>query len=93
MRVERLLWDDENMEHIARHGVNPEEVEDVCFGFHFIRKERDGIYILSGQSATGRYLTVIIEGMGRGAFRPKTAFDMSENYKRSYRRRLRKAGY
>ena len=91
MKIESLYWDDENIEHIAQHNVNPEEVEDVCFGFHFFKRDREQIYILSGQSAAGRYLNVIIEGIGHGSFRPRTAFEMSENYKRSFRRRLRKA--
>ncbi|GFP33374.1 hypothetical protein HKBW3S42_01709, partial [Candidatus Hakubella thermalkaliphila] len=25
-------WDDDNMEHIARHGVTPEQVEEVYYG-------------------------------------------------------------
>jgi len=90
MKIEGLQWDDENIEHIAEHGVNPQEVIDVCFGFHFFRRERGERYILSGQSAGGRYLNVVIERAGKGIFRPKTAFEMSENYKRSYRRRIKK---
>jgi len=29
--IRALLWDDWNEEHIARHGVEREEVEEVCF--------------------------------------------------------------
>lgn len=90
MRIGRLEWDDDNVEHVARHQVTPQEVEDVCFGFHISRKEDGGRYILSGQSGEGRYLNVVIERVGGGLFRPVTAFEMSESYKRSYRKRIRK---
>lgn len=32
MEVRRLLWDDHNIEHIARHKVSPIEAEEVVFG-------------------------------------------------------------
>ena len=89
MKIDSLYWDDENIEHISKHNVNPQEVEDVCFETHIIRREGDRRYILSGQSANGRYLNVVIERVDRGLFRPITAFEMSESYKRSYRKRLR----
>jgi len=84
-----LEWDDENIEHIGQHSVSPQEVEDVCFGFHISVRERNQRYILSGQTAAGRYLNVVIERVGKGLFRPITAFEMSENYKHSYKKRLR----
>jgi hypothetical protein len=89
VQIGELEWDDQNIEHIARHNVGPLEVEDVCFGVHISRRERDQRYILSGQSAGGRYLDVVVERLGKGLFRPITAFEMSENYKRSYRKRLK----
>ena len=90
MIITELEWDDENIGHIARHNVNYQEVEHVCFGIHISEKEGKERYILSGQTAAGRYLTVVIERVGKGLFRPITAFEMSENYKRRYRKRLRK---
>ena len=92
MKIEGLDWDDENIEHIARHNVNPEEVEDVCFRAHISEKAAGQRYILSGQSTDGRYLNVVVERVRKGLFRPITAFEMSENYKRSYRKRLREQG-
>jgi len=90
MRVESLRWDDANIEHIANHSVSPDEVEDVCFGLHLVRKERPLVYIMSGQTSAGRYINVVVEHVGKGQFRPITAFEMSENYKKSYRARMKK---
>ncbi|HZU36475.1 MAG TPA: CopG family antitoxin [Gemmataceae bacterium] len=32
MTIDEFIWPKERVEHIARHGVTPEEVEAVCFG-------------------------------------------------------------
>ncbi|HJX13065.1 MAG TPA: hypothetical protein VJ377_06000 [Dehalococcoidales bacterium] len=90
MVIDELAWDDENIEHIARHDVTPVEVEDVCFDLHLSRKVVGQRYVLSGQTASGRYLNVVVERIGRGLFRPITAFEMSKNYKERYRKRFRK---
>jgi hypothetical protein len=39
-----------------------------------------------GQTQSGRYIKVVIEATGQG-FYPITAYEMSNNDKRSYRRR------
>lgn len=90
MIIGELEWDDENVEHIARHNVSPQEVEDVCFGLHISERQSNRRYVLSGQTAAGRYLNVVVERIGAGLFRPITAFEMSESYKRRYRRRVGK---
>ena len=90
MIIGDLEWDDKNIGHIARHNVNPQEVEDVCYSLHLSEKEGGQRYILSGQTESGRFLNVVIERIGGGLFRPITAFEMSESYKRKYRKMLRK---
>lgn len=92
MRIDELEWDEENSLHISRHKVTPGEVEDICFGLHVAECEEGGRHILSGQTDGGRYLNVVVERIGRGVFRPVTAFEMSEGYKRRYRQRMKKGG-
>ena len=88
MIIEGLEWDDVNVEHIARHHVNPEEVEDVCFGLHISENAGNQRYVLSGQTAVGRYLNVVVERVGKALFRPITAFETSDGYKSAYKKRL-----
>ncbi len=38
--IHELIWDDWNEEHIARYGVTPKEVEDICFGEPWVLRER-----------------------------------------------------
>jgi hypothetical protein len=34
IHIRRLIWDDWNIAHIARHEVSPDEVEEVCDAEH-----------------------------------------------------------
>ena len=40
MRIDELLWPRERVEHIARHGVSPEEFEQVCFSKPLVLRAR-----------------------------------------------------
>jgi uncharacterized DUF497 family protein len=31
MKIERITWDQETADHVSKHSVSPEEVEDVLF--------------------------------------------------------------
>jgi hypothetical protein len=60
MRIHEFVWDDERIDHIARHGITPEEVEEVCFGQAFVRRGRtegkNPVYYVLGETHTGRHL-------------------------------------
>jgi uncharacterized DUF497 family protein len=88
MDVRQLEWDDANAEHIARHSVVPEEVEEVCFEDEplFIRVG-PGRYQVTGQTASGRYLTAFLDHLGRGRFYPVTARPATEGERRLCRKR------
>ena len=40
MRVHELLWPQDRIDHIARHNVRPDEVEEVFFGKPFVRRAK-----------------------------------------------------
>lgn len=80
-------WDDDNEEHIARHGVTPAEVEEVFFFRFSVRRGRQGRYLVLGRSAEGRHLSVVIEKKGGGWVRVVTARDMSQVERRLYAKR------
>lgn len=76
MKVRGFDWDKDNVEHIARHRVTPEDVEEAFEGEHLIRRSRSGRYVLFGRSAAGRYLMVAFI-LRSGVARIITARDMS----------------
>ncbi len=57
MRIKAFIWPDERKDHIARHGVTPEEVEQVCFGRSFVQRAKSEgespVYYILGQSEIG----------------------------------------
>ena len=92
MKITELLWDNETIEHIARHSVRPDEVEGMIFSEPnpLIEKGREkDIYLVQGQTGSGRYLFVVIKAIGKGKAKPITAREMSERDKEHYRRRIR----
>jgi uncharacterized DUF497 family protein len=83
--IEELIWDDRNEAHIARHGVRTEEVEELCFGPHWLlRSRRRNRKAAFGQTAAGRYLMVILELTRRGIYYPVTARNMDSTERRRY---------
>lgn len=86
-------WDDDNVEHIARHGVEPEEVEEIvyedCHPSWIVRARRRGMretrWTVFGQTCAGHYLVAVIAPYrGRGVWRVVTARGMERHTRRRY---------
>ena len=58
IEVRQLLWDDWNIEHIARHSVVPREVAEVCHGDVLALTSHTNRIIVFGLTAAGRILAV-----------------------------------
>jgi uncharacterized protein len=86
-------WDDNNIEHIARHGVEPEEIEEIvyedCHPSWIVRARRRGIrearWAVFGQTCGGRYLVAVI-ALYRNSrvWRVVTARNMERRTRRRY---------
>lgn len=64
MRVYELVIEPGREEHISRHHITVDEVEEVVFSNPFITRTREQRFRLIGQTAAGRYLTVIVAARG-----------------------------
>jgi uncharacterized protein len=87
--VHRFDWDEDNEEHIARHGITPDEVEQVCFSQPLVRKGREGRRLVYGQTAAGRYLFIALALKDRSVARCITARPMTHGERRYYSQRRR----
>ena len=88
MRIRNILWDEDTILHIAKHGVIPQEVEEICFKINpFVLKTRRNRYYALGQTESGRYLTIIFEYTGQSKAKIITARAMSESERSLYQRR------
>jgi uncharacterized DUF497 family protein len=87
--IAEFLWPNDRVEHIARHGVQPEEVEQACFGDALVLAAQstgpNPVYHVLGETEAGRHLfSVVILFPGDKAY-PVTARDMTDKEKRRYR--------
>jgi len=89
VRIRYLDWDHHNIEHIRRHHVSPQEVEEVCKGRFWFRRGRDRRHLFFGQTYAGRYLFLVMREVEKGVFRPITARDMTERERQTYRKKVR----
>ncbi len=80
-------WDKENIAHIARHNVTPQEVEEVFsrlyLEFEAPPVEGEPRTKIQGSAASARFLTVIYTERA-GKIRPVTAYDMSRKDRKLY---------
>jgi uncharacterized DUF497 family protein len=88
MEINEFEWDDNNIEHVARHMVSPDEVEEVAFDdAPWIRKGKKGTRYMLGYTIGGRYLFIVYILKRKGIARVITSMDMDERTRKLYRRR------
>ena len=88
MEIHELLWPLDRVEHIARHGVDPEEVEEVCFGTPLVLRARSGgenpAHYVLGETTAGRHLFCVAIRFPGGKGYPVTVREMTAKEKRRY---------
>ena len=84
IHVRRLRWDAWNADHIARHAVTPDEVEQVCQAVILASETYAGRLRLIGPTGTGRMLTIILAPEDEGIYYTITARPASRKERRRY---------
>lgn len=83
-----FIWDQDNIEHIARHSVEPYEAEEAITDPKRIRFDaHSGHHGIIGQSIDGRRLVVIFVIKIGNKFRVITARDANDKERKMYNRR------
>lgn len=80
----RLIWDQWNISHIARHGATPEEVEELATNDPIVSEAYGGRLRLIGKVAAGRVPTVIVAPKETGGYYVVTARPASCPERRFY---------
>lgn len=89
MKIERISWDQETVDHISNHSVSPEEVEEVLFNdvdSPLIMRGKESKCLTYGKTNGGRLLLVVWVAKYRKT-KIITARDMSKKEKQFYKRR------
>ncbi len=89
MRIHEFVWPEDRIEHIARHGVTPEEVEEACFGHALVQRAKsqgeNPVFYVLGKTNVGRHLFCVVIQFPDGKAYPITARPMTDKEKRRYR--------
>ena len=88
MLIKNLIWDEWNIEHIAKHRVKPEEAEQACQGKHLANKWKNKTYRIIGRTTSGRYLTIFLASRNKQSYYPVTARDSTLREKRAYKKKI-----
>lgn len=84
INVRHLVWDSWNIDHIARHGVEPKQVDEVCQGKPIIRETYDGRLLIIGQTKEMKLLAIVLAPKEKGEYYPITAYTASGKLRRIY---------
>ena len=89
--MDLFRWNFWNLEHIAKHGVEPDEAEEVvhCARSPYPEKVGNRKYRVRGQAANGRYLQVIYIKSPPDRFYVIHSRDLTDREVQQYRRRMR----
>jgi hypothetical protein len=84
--IESLEIDDHILAKIElKHHISFTEVEDVCLSDRrHIRRGREGLYKVFGQTTAGRYVLAVLVNLGRGDWKVVTAREMTDSERRLY---------
>jgi uncharacterized DUF497 family protein len=86
--IRELIWRQDRIDHIAKHRVRPEEVEEVCFGKPWVQRTKasgkNPVYYVRGQTLSGRHLFCVVIQFPNGKGFPVTARPMTEKEKRRF---------
>ena len=89
MKIEKISWDQETVDHISNHLVSPEEVEEVLFNDEdtpLMMRGRGDKYLAYGKTHGGRLILIVWAAKYKKT-KIITAREMTEKEKRFYRRR------
>jgi len=88
MRIHEFVWPQDQIDHIAEHGVEPHEFEEVCSGRSFVRRVKsegdNPVYNVMGRTKEGRYLFCVVIRFPDGRGYPISARPMTDKEKRRY---------
>ncbi len=84
MKIDELVFNVRNIEHIARHNVLPEEVREVIEGKILPLEAKLGRIMVIGKTKKGRSLAVILEKVKGNIYFPVTARDADRKERKMY---------
>lgn len=90
MIIKKLIWDEWNRDHIAKHHVEPKEVDEICLEKKIVINKSGFLKVrVIGQTDVGRYLAIFLANRGGGNYYPISARDCAPKERKLYKRRFK----
>ena len=80
--VRKLIWDAYNIEHIRKHNVRQDEVEEMAKNIVMHKKAKVGRYLILGRVGS-RILSVAVSKKATGVYYPVTARDAGKKERKN----------
>lgn len=77
IKIKKLVWDEWNVEHIKKHDVSQDEVEEVAIKIITHKKAKKGRYLIIGRAGS-RLISVAVNRKGIGVYYPVMARDSAK---------------
>src|SRR5690348_11125010 len=87
VEVLQLVWWPENVAKLEGHGIAPVEVEEIINRDSYaadVHPDYLDQVRITGYTAAGRWLTIALEDLGEGVFRPVTGWVATEHEVRRF---------
>jgi len=88
--INEFIWPEDRVGHLAKHGVEPYELEEVCCGEALVQRAKspgpNPVYYVLGQTSAGRHLLCVVIHFPGGKGFPVTARPMTPGEKKRYNR-------
>ena len=88
--ISDLIWDGWNREHLTRHHISPEEVEEVCHSQHKVVESYRKRLVIKGKTKANRSLYIVLspedenlKPYGEGTYYPITAFEEKSDHEKT----------
>lgn len=84
--IESLEIDDHILDKIEfKHGITVEEAEEACLSEErHVRRSREGLYKVFSQTASGRYILVVLVNLESSRWKIVTAREMTDKERKLY---------
>ena len=79
--ISSIRWTEQSVDHVAKHGILPKEIEEACFGetiSPYIRSGKDNLHYVFGRTDAGRFIFVVVKHERPGQVSIVTARDMND---------------
>lgn len=87
--IKGLIWDEWNKEHIGKHGISVDDVEEICHGSYKVIESYRKRILVVGKTKKQRRLALILSPEDRnlkpyaeGTYYPITAFEYKKEVKK-----------